>query len=158
MKTGRREVTILVIDSDQNSLAEVQAALSVEFTRIETASSLAEAETAMSDRAADLVICEINAGCVEGDIFDSTHQSCRAAQILFLSAGQQAAVAFREFSGRPCFCLRKQACRDLLLLIAKQALQRKTSQDSSADKVNRPNIPLPTLTYPSVATNIHSLY
>ncbi len=46
----------------------------------------------------------------------------------------------------------------LLLLIAKQALQRTTRQDSSADKANRPNISLPTLTYPSVATNIHSLY
>lgn len=158
MKTGRREVTILVIDSDQDSLAEVQEALSVEFTRIETASCLAEADAAMTERAADLVICEINAGCVEGDIFDLTRRSSWAAEILFLSAGQQAAVAFREFSGWPCFCVRKQSCRDLLLLIAKQALQPTVSQDSSADKVNRPNIPPPALTYPSVATNIHSLY
>ena len=158
MNTGRREETILVIDRDQASLAEAQAALSVEFSRIETAACLADAENTMSDQSADLVICDIHAGFVESDIFDSAQISAWAAEFLFVSAGQQAAVAFREFSGELCFCLSKQACPELLLLIAKQALQQHDRQKSESRRIPRPNMPLPTLTYPAAATNIHALY
>ena len=158
MNTGRREETILVVDRDQASLAEAQAALAVEFARIETATCLADAELAMADQKVDLVICEINAGCVECDIFDSTKISSSSAEILFVSAGQQAAVALRDFSGELCFCLSKQACPELLLLIAKQALLKSDRQSQESGRIPRPNMPLPTLTYPAAASNIHALY
>ena len=158
MNTGRREETILVIDRDQASRAEAQAALSAEFSQIETAACLADAENAMADRSVDLVICEINAGCVECDIFDSAKISSWSAEILFVSAGQQAAVAFRDFSGELCFCLSKQACPELLLLIAKQALLQSDGQSRESGRIPRPNMPLPTLTYPAAASNIHALY
>ena len=158
MKTGRKEATILVIDSDASSLATIQGALAEEFQRIETACCLAEAEQRMSGRNVDLVICEINAGCIDGDIFASVERASWPGEILFLSDGQKAAVAFREFSGGPRFCVQKQHCRELLLLIAKQALRLSASQQTTAANVNPPRVPVPTLTYPVAATNIHSLY
>ena len=158
MNTGRREETILVIDSDRTSLTEFQSVLSFEFTRVETATCLAEAEAAMAGRSVELVVCDINAGCIAANVFDSTQISSWAAEILLMSPGQQADVAFREVSGRLCFCLSKQACPDLLLLIAKQALRRCSKAMPKPAHIKRPTISLTSLNYPSVASNIHSLY
>ncbi len=158
MKTGRREATVLVIDSDASSLAAIEDALAEEFHCIESACCLAEAEQRMSGQNVDLIICEINAGCIGGDIFASVQRARWHGEIVFLADGQKAAVAFREFSGGPRFCVQKQHCRELLLLIAKQALRDSAKRESSADNLNSARIPTPTLNYPTAATNIHSLY
>lgn len=158
MEIGRREASILVIDSDSASLAAIHNALAVEFQQIKTARCLAEAESVMCGNELDLVICEIGAGCRDGDIFASALRSNSTAQILLLSNAQKAGVAFRQFAGGPRFCLQKQLCSELLVLIARQALQTASSPKPSSPEVNSPNFPLPMLTYPSANTNIHSLY
>ena len=152
--------TILLIDRDAETNAQLQVSLSESFKTVETSTSLTAALDLLTGSNFTLIVCELG-------LIDTNRPACPLAAallehdgcIILQSAQQHAAVKFQRFSGQSFYCLKKSVCSDLIPVIASLASRMIRRTPQTRWFINPPHFALPLSSEnPSVNSNIHSMY